>query len=514
MRNRDAWLTTAVLVASMGAALLRTQDPAPEVVAEQSDPAAASLSARIDELRSWVKEGKGKLSLRVLDVETGQRVAGVDDELALNPASNMKVVTAAAALELLGPDFSFRTGVYGDLNDTHSSSLVLRGDGDPSFGMGDVWRLASALVQSGLRQVDGDVLVDQSRFDGQYVPPAFDQQPNEWAYFRAPVSAVALDENTVTLNVVPTAPGKPARIWFDPPGFVNVSGHVRSDEQGKGQSIQLRLAPDGNKLRADLDGHIADGLPRQRFSKRVDDPTLLAGFALAHALESLGVEIKGKVKPGGSGEKRELVHVSSAPLNVLVQRLGKDSDNFYAEMVFKAIAAHANPGEPSTFKQAAVQVSEWLAQVTPEGSRTAPAPSGSAALGGSAAPAMSGQSADVILNGSGLFDANRLSAATLTRVLSHAYRDPRLSAEFVAQLSIGGVDGTLRSRLRNHRKRRVVRAKTGTLARVVALSGFVLRDGKEPYAFSILVNGIADHAGVRRRMDRVVDALVSLSEQK
>ena len=91
---------------------------------------------------------------------------------------------------------------------------------------------------------------------------------------------------------------------------------------------------------------------------------------------------------------------------------------------------------------------------------------------------MSGQSADVILNGSGLFDANRLSAATLTRVLSHAYRDPRLSAEFVAQLSIGGVDGTLRSRLRNHRKRRVVRAKTGTLARVVALSGFVLRDGK------------------------------------
>ncbi len=511
MRNRNAWLVSlAALLALAGGSLLRTSQPAPEVIAEAPrSGAAASLDKRIDELRAWVIEGKGKLTVRVLDVETGKRIAGVDDTQALNPASNMKVVTAAAALELLGPDFTFRTGVYGELNDTHSTSLVLRGDGDPSLGMGDIWRLASALVQSGLRQVDGDVLVDQSRYDGQYVPPAFDQQPNEWAYFRAPVSAVALEENTVTLNVVPTLPGKPARIWFDPPGFVSVSGQLKTQEKGKGQSVQLRLTPAGNKLRADLDGHVAESLPRQRFTKRVDDPTLLAGFALASALESLGVEIKGKVKPGGASEKRELVHVNSAPLNVLVQRLGKDSDNFYAEMLFKAIAAHAQPGEPSTFKQAAVEVSQWLAGVTPGAPASSPAPAPS----GSASSDASDHSADVILNGSGLFDANRLSAATLTRVLSHAYRDPRLSAEFVAQLSVGGVDGTLRSRLRQHRKSRAVRAKTGTLARVVALSGYVLRVGNEPYAFSILVNGISDHAGVRRRMDRVVDALVALSNQ-
>lgn len=510
MRKFNAWFAGIALCALSGVGALLVTQPAPQVTPErQPRPlAAATLDSRVQELSRWVKEGKGQLSVRVLDVETGKRIAGVDDEQALNPASNMKVVTAAAALELLGPDFSFRTGVYGALNDTHSTSLVLRGDGDPAFGMGDVWRLASALVQSGLRQVDGDILVDQGRFDGQYVPPAFEQQPNEWAYFRAPVSAIALEENTVTLNVVPTADGKPARIWFDPPGFVSVSGQVKTVEKGKGQSVQLRLVPDGNKLRAELDGRIADSLPRQRFTKRVDDPTLLAGYALASALTSLGVGIKGGVKPGGASEKRELVHVPSPPLNVLVQRLGKDSDNFYAEMLFKAIAAHANPGEPSTFKQAAVQVSQWLAQVTP-GTPSSPAPAGTGA-----APSAAPHSADVILNGSGLFDANRLSAATLTRVLSHAYRDPRLSAEFVAQLSVGGVDGTLRSRLRKHRTTRAVRAKTGTLARVVALSGFVLRQGKEPYAFSILVNGISDHSGVRQRMDRVVDALVELSQQQ
>ncbi|MCA9639439.1 MAG: D-alanyl-D-alanine carboxypeptidase/D-alanyl-D-alanine-endopeptidase, partial [Myxococcales bacterium] len=306
MRKLNAWVAgTSLCVLSAAGGLWLSQEP-PSVTPEPSKPLeAASVDSRIEELNRWVKEGKGQLSVRVLDVETGRRVAGVDDERALNPASNMKVVTAAAALELLGPDFNFRTGVYGALNDTHSTSLVLRGDGDPSFGMGEIWRLASALVQSGLRQVDGDILVDQGRFDGQYVPPAFDQQPNEWAYFRAPVSAIALEENTVTLNVVPTTDGSPARIWFDPPGFVNVSGQVKTVEKGKGQNVQLRLVPDGNKLRAELDGRVADSLPRQRFTKRVDDPTLLAGFALAHALTSLGVDIKGSVKPGGSGEKRE-----------------------------------------------------------------------------------------------------------------------------------------------------------------------------------------------------------------
>lgn len=449
--------------------------------------ASEALRRRVDELQSWVSEGKGQLSLSVLDLESGRALASSGQAQALNPASNMKVVTAAAALDLLGPDFNFRTGIYGELRGARAATLVLRGDGDPSLSMADVWRLASTLVELGLRRVDGDLLVDQSRFDDQYIPPAFEQQPNEWAYFRAPVSAIALEGNTVTLNVVPTAPGDPARVWFDPPGFVASSGKVMTEATGKGQSIQLKMLPQGNKLRAELGGHLASGLPRQRFVKRVDDPALFAAHALAHALRSLGVELKGGIKLGGASERHELVHWSSAPLGVLVQRLGKDSDNFYAEMLFKAIAAHAAPGTPSTFPAAAKQLSDWLSAAAPQARGT------------------------VIKNGSGLFDANRLSAECLTRVLQRAYRDPRLSAEFLAQLSIGGVDGTLRGRFTQQRATRVVRAKTGTLAKVVALSGYVLREGEAPIAYSILVNGIGDHGGARRRVDRVVDELVALS---
>src|SRR5690606_26082604 len=121
------------------------------------------------------------------------------------------------------------------------------------------------------------------------------------------------------------------------------------------------------------------------------------------------------------------------------QRLGKDSDNFYAEMLFKAIAAHVEPGKPSTFPAAAKRISEWVSAVAPKARGTQ------------------------IKNGSGLFDANRLSADCLTRVLQRAQRDPRFSAEFLAQLSVGGVDGTLRGRFRQQRASRVVRGKTGTL---------------------------------------------------
>src|SRR5438270_555536 len=83
---------------------------------------------------------------------------------------------------------------------------ALRGDGDPSLRTQDLWQLASALRQLGVRTVDG-ILVDQGRFDGDYVPPGFASQPNEWAPFRAPICAVSLERNAVTMNVVPGKAG-------------------------------------------------------------------------------------------------------------------------------------------------------------------------------------------------------------------------------------------------------------------------------------------------------------------
>ena len=117
----------------------------------------------------------------------------------------------------------------------------------------------------------------------------------------------------------------------------------------------------------------------------------------------------------------------------------------------------------------------------------------------------------VVLNGSGLFDANRASPRTLARALAVVWKDPALRPEFVSQLAVGGVDGTLKSRFRRHAASRRVRGKTGTLALVDALSGYVLgKSDATPVAFAIIVTGIAQHWQVRREIDRVVEEIARL----
>lgn len=155
----------------------------------------------LQELTGWVHGRGGTLSARVVDTESGAVWAESSPQSALNPASNMKLLTAAVALERLGAEFRFSTGLYGKLEGNRVEALVLRGHGDPSLTTADLWQLVTALRNLGVTQV-GQVQVDQSRFDEQFVPPAFEQQPDEWASFRAPVSAVALERNALVVNLL------------------------------------------------------------------------------------------------------------------------------------------------------------------------------------------------------------------------------------------------------------------------------------------------------------------------
>ena len=482
-------------LAGLAAVVVLAARPAGEASAQApsgGDAAAdagrdSTVQAAAQRLTAWAAKHGGVAGVSVVDVGTGRVLAASGERKALNPASNAKVLTAATALKRLGPSYRFTTGIYGRIRDGVLERPVLRGHGDPSLGLADLYRLARAVSKLGVTRVDGGLRVDQSWFDSVHVPPAFDQQPNEWAAFRAPVSAVALERNAVTLNVVARSAGKPARIWFDPPGFVSVSGKVPTVGPGGGQSVRLALRPKGRKLDAVLGGRVAEGLPRLRFARRVDDPTLLAGYVLVHLFDALGVEVDGDVTSGGSGEKRRVAFVGSEPLSALLGELGKSSDNFYAEMILKAIGAESG-SRPARAEDGARAVVAWMKEVGADGDGLS------------------------IKNGSGLFDANRVSAHSLARALVAAHRDPAISAELVSQLAIGGVDGTLRSRFRKHRTARSIRAKTGTLAKAITLSGYVLDAKRGPVAFSILVNGIAGkHGAVRREVDRVVEAIVRRS---
>ncbi|HKY34493.1 MAG TPA: D-alanyl-D-alanine carboxypeptidase/D-alanyl-D-alanine-endopeptidase [Polyangiaceae bacterium] len=449
-------------------------------------PAPSQLSARLgpklQALSSWVKTRKGDLGFALRDLGSGRELLADGAELSLNPASNQKLLTAAVALSVLGQDYRFHVGVLGKIEDGVAQRLVIRGNGDPTFSYEDLRGFSERLVALGLKRVAGDILVDQSAFDDQYTPPAFDQQPAEWATFRAPVSAVALDRNSTTLHVFPTKPGQAARLEFEPPGYVSVlQGEVRTERGKKRDHVGLTMKPQGTQLGAHASGGVPEGDKVIHLSRRIDNPEIYAGAVLKRTLLDAGVAVQGDVKKGGEDERVELVGRDSENLSELMGQLGKASDNFYAETLFKAIGARVK-GQPGSAEKASLAITEWLKSRQLEGDGLK------------------------VGNGSGLYDANRVSARTLTRLLESAYLDPLISRAFQDQLAVGGLDGTLRTRFFALTNRRSVHAKTGTLREVVALSGYVFGpDQQTGVSFSILVTGISgQHAEARKRIDALV----------
>ncbi len=460
-------------------------DPAPAASATRPSGVVPELDAAVRAIASERSLGGATVGIAILDVDSGRLLAAVNEHTALNPASNAKLYTAGAALATLHGEHRFETTLSGKLEGAAvQGPLSLHGYGDPSLTTADLWELVQGLKEFGVTRVDGDVVVDQAFYDELTTPPAFDQQPNEWASFRAPVSAVALDENCVTMTVRPSSQaGGPAHVEFDPPGFVDVDGTVRTAAPGGADTVELTLSGSGSRMAAHVSGAVSGDSKLVRFTRRAEDPRLLAGYALAALLEKAEVKVSGTVKLG-TARGHVLAKHASAPLSSLLYSLGKQSDNFYAEMIFKSLGGEGK-GRPAKSADAGELVARWLERI------------------GASDPGV------VLKNGSGLFDADRVTAFGTVQLLTWAWHDPGVQPEYLAQLSVGGVDGTLRKRFRGETTRRRVRAKTGTLDDVIALSGYVLRaEGRGPIAFSIFFNHVGGKQdGARHAADRLVELI-------
>jgi D-alanyl-D-alanine carboxypeptidase/D-alanyl-D-alanine-endopeptidase (penicillin-binding protein 4) len=478
----------AVLAAVFAASPEVRSERTPIPDADAAAPAAVVAPSEIQNAAraiasSHALEGAA-IGIAVVDVDSGRLLAAVNEHLALNPASNAKLYTAGAALAILHGEHRFETTLSGKIEGGEvKGPIVLRGYGDPSLTTADLWAMVEELKAYGVRRVTGDVLVDQRFFDEETTPPAFEQQPNEWASFRAPVSALALDENCITMTIRPAGEGGGAHVDFDPPGFVDVDGTVKTAESDAADNVELVLSGAGPRMTAHVAGAIGSDSRLVRYTRRAEDPRLLGGYALKALLEQADVKVAGEVKLGAGGAHVLAKH-QSAPLSSLLYSLGKQSDNFYAEMIFKSLGGEGK-GRPAKSAEGAELLSQWLARIGANDKGVA------------------------FKNGSGLFDADRVTAYGTVQLLRWAWRDPEVQPEYVAQLSVGGVDGTLHKRFRESNARRRVRAKTGTLEDTIALSGYLLRsDGHGPLAFSLFFNGVAGKQDVARRAaDRFVEAL-------
>jgi len=472
--RRHGALAGLIALLAVGAAWARPGAAEPEQAPDLSKE--AGLVQRVRAAIDSANLGD-QIGVSIVDVRSGRVVLAHGADRPLDPASNQKLVTAAATLLELGPDFRMLTGVYGDLHGgAVVSGLYLKGYGDPTLTDADLRELVQQLVARGVRQVD-EVIVDGSYFDGQSLPPGFERQPDEISPFRAAVGAVSVNANAFTLRVAPGAQvGASAQVWLDAEGYFALQNALTTTEGGALKVIAAQHTKD-DKLALRVSGNMPLGSPSVAYKRRVESPLHYAGYALVEALRDQRIQVPRRVRlgkvPAGAAL---LASRRSPPLSVMLHALGKHSDNFTAEMLMEVLGAErvGIPGKTANGTRVALQALQKLGVST----------------GGMK-----------VLNGSGLFADNRVSAGQLTSLLRAVYMRADLAPEFVSQLSIGGVDGTLAERLQQLPAPRTVRAKTGTLASVVALSGYALgRTPERVLAFSVLANGVGGKIGQARAL--------------
>jgi D-alanyl-D-alanine carboxypeptidase/D-alanyl-D-alanine-endopeptidase (penicillin-binding protein 4) len=449
-----------------------TQPPPPPADLEAR---RAWLKARLDEILADPALGQTNMSVAVMDPESGKLLYAKNERTALNAASNVKIVTEAAALALLGPEFRWKTTVLGTAPPEGGKPIAageLRGDlyvktsGDPTLATQDLQALAASLSAIGMRRVRGGLVIDTTAFDPATTAPAFDQK-NDSAAFRAPSSAASLNGNAVTVTITP-APmaGGAARVVLEPASpAILLSGRVTTAAKGPAWP-QIETSDAGHgKTKVTVRGRILVGSEPRTIQRRVVSPEVYFAQTLRQVLTKRGITVEGAVRveaapPDGL---RVLATHQSPTLGVVVQDMGKRSSNFAAEQTLRTLGGETQ-GPPGTWGKGLEAVARYLEGIG------------------------IGRGTYVMKNGSGLYDSNRFSAAQITTVLRAAMRDFRIASEFLASLAVGGADGTLAHRMSGSLAERFVRAKTGTLANVSCLSGIAGAPGSKPLIFSILMN--------------------------
>ncbi len=470
--------------------------PLPAVPAPPANPAERStwLKAHLDETFAAPALAGAKVSVVVLDSETGKPIYARGEKLSLNAASNVKVVTTAAALTLLGPEFRWRTALYAAPAENGravsggevAGDLFLKTSGDPTLDTQDLTSLAAGLAASGVKRVRGGLVVDTTAFDAATVGPAFDQK-DESAAFRAPSSAASLNGNAVAVTITPgPAAGSRARVVLDPPSpHLVLAGSVITSARGPAApGVETGDAGNG-QTRVTVSGRIRLGSEPRTYLRRVTRPELYLGQTLRQVLAKRGITIDKpvRVEAAPTDGLRTLAVHDSPPLAVVIHELGKRSSNFHAEQLVRTLGGEVM-GRPGTWHKGMEAVAKYLDGIgIAKGSYT-------------------------MINGSGLYDSNRFSAEQIATVIRASMRDFRIASEFMSSLAVGGADGTLAHRMAGTAAQRYVRAKTGTLEKVSCLSGLAGAPGQKPLVFSILMNDIRSPLEARTLQDRASEILV------
>jgi len=471
------------LAAACGAAAAPARGTAPQP--RPITPLAAGLQTllRSDALHP---EDTG---MAVLLLPEGRAIFEKSADRPLRPASTLKVLTSAAALALLKPEFVYETRLYADAPIDASGSLAgnlyVQGSGAPDLVGEAWWLMARRLAALGLKRVEGDLVADESYFDAVRRPPGW-PPPVADSWYNAPVGALSCNFNVVTVRVEPSplAGARPDLTLEPIASYFQVLNRATTGSQPTSIDVARGYSDGRNTLV--VSGAIRKGGGAMTVHRSVEEPALYALHALREIARSEGIEIQGALRIGAVPDgAHELHRHESKPLASLVRDMNKNSNNFMAEALVKTLGAQFL-GTPGTTSNGLEMIRNYLSS-----------------LGLDPDPA-------VLADGSGLSDQDRVPARLLAEVLARAHRDFEIGPELAASLPVGGADGTLEERFGGEASKRRVRAKTGRIAGALSLAGYVANRDDQILAFVILANrprGSID--AVHRAMDRLVDEMAA-----
>lgn len=440
----------------------------------------------------------GRVGYSFADADTGAVLASRDADMNFVPASNMKLYTTSLALVRLGSGYRFHTELKttGSFHPGQSSipDLVLIGGGDPNLSarplpyqlegqeedpLKELRALADKVFEAGIREINGDITGVGSRYGPELFPDGWTIDDSNYDY-GAPVSALTLNDNSVSLTLRPTRNGELAEMELRPsPSGLVVLNEVVTDTS-KPTHIEFRRPRGSNELV--LYGTISDSVSHWTEEFSVMNPARFAAQGLIDVLRDRGIVVRGEARSEyltPAPEGTSVASGDSLPLGQLIQIVNKVSQNLHAEMLLREVA-FVRTGTGS-LENGTKERDAFLAEagVTREGTGF--------------------NSSD----GSGLSRGDLTTPNSTVTLLRYMWTQPERDV-WLESLPVGAWDGSLEHRFRHLSGSRRVHAKTGSLSHVNALSGYFQTKSRRTIAFSIMVNGtLAPESAVREFIDRL-----------
>ncbi len=436
------------------------------------------------------------IGVKVMSPVTGRVLYSRHSDGLFHPASNTKLFTAMGVLQTMGPDYRYLTSVFadGDANagsDTLHTSLYLLGRGDPMLESTHMDSLAGLVAGSyGARVIAGDIVVDDAYLDGVPYGEGWMWDDVQYSY-SASLNALSVNGNSVKIGISPgAAVGAPVTVRVDPP-TTSVTFEVEAVTAAAGDTSSaepLRIERDwpSRSNRITITGRVPMDAGEREFFRSVEAPGLYAGKLFRDRLQARGVRVTGPVRRGVTPARaREVATYRSPPVTEALARLLKDSHNLTAELLIKTMGRHET-GEAGSSSDGLAALRKVLSDyigLDPDTYRFA--------------------------DGSGLSWYNYVSPDQVAALLTAAYHDPAIAADFLEALPVAGVDGSLRNRMKDTAAMGNLRAKTGTLSGVSCLSGYVHTLDGEPLVFSIMINNFVGPASTARGAQDAIGVLLA-----